>query len=213
MAVSAARKKPVVAGIPETPGLSRREPGSTRRAGSKHPLILFLSITALAAPAGCDGDTADSLPQPSPTVSAPANDARGIAEERALAAYRGMWQAYAKAGLTANPDEPDLARHASDEALQVLKAGLASYQSKGHVIKGKYGSNPRIAEASPPADPKAVSVTDCLDTRNFLTYKSSGEPVDDEPGGFRLTRATITNLGAEGWKVTSFGVQAVGTCG
>ena len=148
-----------------------------------------------------------------PTVSAPVPDARDAAEQAALAAYRGMWQAYAKAGLTANPDEPDLAKYATDRALKTLRGGLTDLRGKGHVIRGEYTSKPQVVEATPALDPNAISVRDCLDTRRFLTYKGSGDLVDDEPGGFRLTRATVTNLGADGWKVTSFGVQAVGTCG
>ncbi|GAB3147015.1 hypothetical protein GCM10027290_29650 [Micromonospora sonneratiae] len=124
-----------------------------------------------------------------------------------------MWQAYAKAGLTANPDEPDLAKYASERALSTLREGLAGTKRDGHVIKGELGSAPQVERASPAAQPMTVSIIDCLNTEKFLTYTTSGDPVDDEPGGRRLTRATVTNISTgEGWKVTGLGIQAVGTC-
>jgi hypothetical protein len=121
-----------------------------------------------------------------------------------------MWSAYAKAGLTSNPDEPDLARYATDRALKTLKDGLSSNRSKGYVIKGEYGSSPQLAEVGPGAIPASVVVTDCLDGTKFLVYRTSGELVK-EPSGRRATRATVAKTGSD-WKVTGFGVQAVGTC-
>lgn len=162
--------------------------------------------------AACDGGTPGGSRTSGPLVSAPAQDARGSAEQQALDAYRGMWRAYAKAGLTANPDEPDLARYASGEALQILKTGLANYRSKGHVLKGEYVSNPQIAGASPSGNPTKVSIRDCLDDSDFLVYRTSGELINDKPGGRRSALATVSDFGTGGWKVTTFGVQTVGTC-
>lgn len=164
--------------------------------------------------AGCtDGGTGTGGNSPTtPAVPAPQQDARSSAEELALDAYRGMWRAYAKAGLTADANEPELAQYASGAALNTLTSGLSSYRSKGHVLKGEYVSNPQATAASPSSSPVTVSVTDCLNDANFLVYNASGNRVDDEPGGRRATRATVSDLGAEGWKVTSFGVQEIGTC-
>lgn len=177
-------------------------------------LVAGVGVALAMMLTGCaDGGTGSSGNSPTtPGVSAPQQDARGSAEELALAAYRGMWRAYAKAGLTADANEPELARYASGRALKTLTSGLAAYRSKGHVLKGESVSNPQAAAASLSSDPATVTVTDCLDDTNFLVYDASGKRVDEEPGGRRATRATVTDLGAEGWKVTSFGVQEVGTC-
>ncbi|RNH94196.1 hypothetical protein EEZ25_31655 [Micromonospora aurantiaca] len=123
-----------------------------------------------------------------------------------------MWAAYAKAGLTANPDEPDLSKFASDGALKTLKNGLADYRSKKQVLKGEYVLNPQATEVALTASPPTVIVTDCIDDSNFLVYDLSGKPINDVPGGRQSARATVTNLAAGGWKVTSFGVQKVGSC-
>ena len=169
-------------------------------------------MAVCVALAACDGGTPGGSQTSGPLVSAPVQDARGSAEQQALEAYRGMWRAYAKAGLTANLDEPDLAKYASDLALETLRDGLASYRSQDQVIKGEFGSNPWVVQVSPAADPKAITVGDCLDGTKFLVYTTSGELADDELGGRRSATAMVSNVGADSWKVTSFAVQEVGTC-
>ena len=188
----------------------KRVAGVSRQSRS---LAAFAAAFVFAlALAGCDGATPSGGNSPAPSLSAPPQSARGTAEQQALAAYQGMWQAYAKAGLTANPDDPDLDRYAADNALANLQKGLRGYRDKGQVIKGDLVTNPQVSDASPDADPTSVTVTDCVDDTKFLVYKRAGGLADDAPGGRRFTRATVTKVGADGWKVTSFGVQAVNTC-
>lgn len=123
-----------------------------------------------------------------------------------------MWAAYARAGMTADPDEPELTKYATGQALSTLRAGLAKLRTAGEVLKGEYQSTPRVVAASPSAQPSAISVQDCLDTTRFLTYTAStGELANDVPGGNRAVRATVVRDG-DGWKVSSFGAQEVGTC-
>jgi len=194
-----------------------------------HPLSLFplqcrpvrrgvvqaaLALTISLGIAGCT----DQKPAPAgpPSVSAPPSvasppDTKAAAEAKAVQAYRGMWKAYAKAGLTANPDEPDLVIYATDPALKLLRDGLAGYRAKGQVFKGEYGSTPSVAEATPAVTPTTVIIADCLDSTNFLVYKASGEKADDIPGGRRSTSATVKSQGGD-WKVTNFAVQEQGTC-
>ncbi|ROO62976.1 hypothetical protein EDC02_4985 [Micromonospora sp. Llam0] len=188
-------------------------PGADRRVGTSRRWrwVAGLGVLLLGL-AGCDSSVPTGQGSSAPSLSAPAQSTRGSAEQQALAAYEGMWQAYAAAGLTADPDEPDLARYASGQALTTLRDGLAQYREDDQFLKGDLVTHPQVTDASPDPDPTSVTVTDCLDDTKFLVYKRSGELVDDAPGGRRYTKATVTNLGAEGWKVTSFGVQAVNTC-
>ena len=222
MALADMRLGPVVRRILVTVCNCARNQDPGRRAGARagrrgvaaaYPVAV--AVLALAALAACTDDTPDGgrAPAGTPTVSAPQQDARGTAQEQALAAYRDMWQAYAKAGATANADEPDLARYASDRALKALKDGLADLKREGKVLKGEYGSKPQVA-TSPAPSLSTITVEDCLDSRRFQTYKAAtGELADDDKGGHRAASATVTRLGADGtWKVTDFAVRAVGTC-
>jgi hypothetical protein len=169
-------------------------------------------VLPLAATGCSDGESPASGGQPSgPALSAPPQSARSAAETQALAAWRGMWQAYVKAGLTADPAEPDLARYARDRALATLTAGLRSYRDKGQILKGEVVQNPQVSKAAPDADPTTVTITDCVDDTKFLVYKASGELLNDIPGGRRSALATVTK-GDGDWKVSSFGVQDPDTC-
>jgi len=174
--------------------------------------MVAAGITTAFVLGGCDGSTPSGNSSTVPSLSVPPQSTRGTAEQQALAAYEGMWQAYVKAGLTANSDEPDLARYASGRALTTLREGLARYRTDEQFLKGDLITHPQIAGASPDADPTSVTVVDCLDDTRFLVYKRSGELADDAAGGRRYTKATVADGGAKGWKVTSFGVQAVSTC-
>lgn len=85
---------------------------------------------ALAGLGGCDRSDGAGGGAATPSLSAPPQSTRATAEQRALAAYEGVLRARAKAGLTANPNEPDLARHASGQALAALQEGLAGYREE-----------------------------------------------------------------------------------
>ncbi len=194
---------------------NRQRASTVQARGRRFRLAGSATALCLAAGAGaCDAGNTGQEPSPttSVSVSAPSQDPHGAAEGAALDVYRGMWAAYAKAGLTANPDEPDLSRYASDGALKTLRNGLATYRSKKQVLKGKYVLDPRATDVALNASPATVTVTDCIDDSAFLVYNLADEPINDVPGGRRSARATVTNLAAGGWKVTSFGVQDVGSC-
>lgn len=180
-----------------------------RAAGAALIALTLLTMTACTdPPPTTTPSAAPSLAAP-PTQSSPTPNADP--KTAALDAYSGMWKAYAKAGLTANPDEPNLPAHTADPALKMLRDALAGYRAKNQVFKGEYGSRPTVVETSPKDKPVAVVIADCLDSKNFLVYKANGELADDEPGGRRSTGATVHLQGGT-WKVTSFAIREKGTC-
>jgi hypothetical protein len=123
-----------------------------------------------------------------------------------------MWKAYAKAGMTANPNDPDLAKYASGQALKTLKASLESYRSKDQVIKGVPVTSARIVSSPTNAPSGSITVSDCLDTGPVRAYKKSGALAAGKPGGHQATAAFVSH-GADGiWKVTDLGVHEVGSC-
>ncbi|GAA0479825.1 hypothetical protein Aca07nite_87750 [Actinoplanes capillaceus] len=181
----------------------------TERRRCASPVIVVM-VATLAA---CNGQGAPDPIVSSPPVLLPAPTESVPPTEAALAAYRGMWQAYAKAGATADPDEPSLATYSSGDALQVLQSGLAELRRDGNVIKGTYISDPKIVQESPSVELTTLTITDCIDTREFLIYDAkTGALADDEPGGRRAVVAA-SGQGADGrWTITEFGVQEVGSC-
>jgi hypothetical protein len=71
-----------------------------------------------------------STSTPSSAHGSPTNS-NVAAIQHAVAAYRGMWQAYDEALRIPDPSSPSLSRYATGEALQVLVSGLTSVKDKG----------------------------------------------------------------------------------
>ena len=181
--------------------------------------IAVSCIALLWAAAGCNGgDSPGGTPTPStstlraPSASASPYSDAVAAGDKAIAAYRGMWTAYQKAGETADPNFPDLQTYATGDALQTLTSGLASVRDRGLVVKGEVVLNPRVTGVEPIDKPNSIDITDCADTSKSVLQKASGEPYNDTPGGRRLILATVKDTGGGTWKVVSFGVRDVGSC-
>ena len=165
-------------------------------------LAVLLTLTAC-------GSSGESAPAPSASTLKPLLGN----EDRAVAAYRGMWTAYAEAGQTADPTHPSLARYADGKALAALREALRGFRQLGQRTQGAPVLAPNVAKRSAAADgrPATVEVVDCVDTTQWLVYAQDGELADDKPGGRRRLGATVTEVGGV-WKVTLFGVREVGTC-
>ncbi len=182
------------------------------RAASVCGLVLLLLGACKSAPgksAGPSGPPSLSAPSPAATSL----DPRSAAEQAALAAYRGMWQAFTAAGRTTNPHYDDLARFADGDAFNVLVAGLESNKKQGLITKGDLVPNPQVTQMTPADSPDTASIRDCLDTTQATRVKATpgGSPFVDTPGGRRLVTATAKNIGGT-WKVISVVPMAVGTC-
>ncbi len=163
------------------------------------------ACTSHTAPAGTPTSAA-------PTLQAPSLDARGLVEQKALEAYRGMWAAYQKAGANADPADADLAKYTTGSALDRLVKGLTSVRDRGLVFKGEVALAPRVTSVTPTDSPTRAQITDCADDSKSLLYKKSGELYNDTPGGRRLVTATVEDTGSGVWKVTVLAPQGVGTC-
>jgi hypothetical protein len=171
-------------------------------------VAVLLTVTMTAC------DSGKSSPGASRTAgsTSPASLTPAAAAERdALAAYRGMWDAWVEAGKTSNPDEPALRTHISGEALKLIVKALVTNQHNQHVSLGNVVLDPKVTEVKPPEAPTVATVKDCVNTENWLNYKASGGLVDNVPGGRRVMTATVS--AADGaWKVSAFQLGRVGTC-
>ena len=196
---------------------ARTRPPPTHRALAL-PLIATLALL-IAMASGCRSTepapvTAPTTPPPpTPALSpSPSPDPLEAAEQAALDAYRGMWSAYVEASRIPDPEHPDLARHATADALQVLENGLETIANNGLASRGDVALDPRVTEVQPVDQPTAATISDCVDTSDTELYRTSGEPYQDTPGGPRLAEATVEDLGGGDWKVTGFALYGVGTC-
>ncbi len=169
------------------------------------------SCTPKPAPSPSASTPPVSLRSPSPSPAP--TDPRVAAVQDAVAAYRGMWQAYETVAQNPDPQQSDLARYATGDALRTMTNGLQSLKNQGLEGTGSVTHSPRVTEVSPVNSPTQVSISDCMDTSaSHIVRASPGPAYSDSPGGRRLCLATVQRQGDGAWRVTGFGVRAVGTC-
>jgi len=176
----------------------------------RNVVIGALLLTVGSVPA-CEGRDPEPSATRKPTLNSPTPDARALAEQRALDAYRGMWQAYTAAGRAADPRHPDLPQFAADDALRALVTGLETNKRLGLVSRGDLVPHPQVTELTPVNAPTTAAIRDCLDTKAATRVKADGSPFTDTPGGNRNVTATVKSFNGT-WKVTSLVPLGVGTC-
>lgn len=188
--------------------------------------MIFIAARAVAVAAGvvlclallmaCGGPSTPPPATGNPSVTAapsPAPSKSDVALTAALSAYRDMWADVVTAGLTSDWQSARLGDHATGLALTNLSRGLYADQRNGLVTRGQPAFDPRASSAEPGDDPAKVVVTDCADSSSWLKYRvSDGSPADDDAGGRRVINAVVEKQSDGSWKVSDFGVQAVGTC-
>ena len=182
---------------------------------------LFTLLAVLGALGACSGDSssepAATGSPTSPAASAPSSptpvlDPVGAAEDAALEAYRGMWDAYVEAISIPDPELPALARFAADDALTVLVDGLEQVERDGLAGRGDVVLDPEVTELSPPDAPTAAEILDCVDDSGTELFRVDGRPYEDTPGGLRRAEATVHSVGDSEWKVIGFALYGVGSC-
>jgi hypothetical protein len=133
--------------------------------------------------------------------------------QTAVTAYRGMWQAYETVAQNPDPSQPDLARYATATALQTITSGLKSLKDQGLKGTGSVAHSPQVTNISPTDAPTEIEISDCMDTSaSHIVRAGPGSAYSDSPGGRRLCLATVQRQNDGSWKVTTFGVRAVGSC-
>jgi hypothetical protein len=176
-------------------------------------VVLGLVAASALFAAGCDSDGSGGTPTDTPSAASPTPSLgpREVAERDAVAAYRGMWDAFVEAGKVSDPDAPDLRKYASDHALSLIVGALHTNREQKEVILGELKIDPKVTELTPSDAPTEAKIVDCVNDEKWLEHKASGGLVNDVPGGKHRTNATVKR-GAEGWKVYAFILEESGTC-
>ncbi len=125
----------------------------------------------------------------------------------AVAAYRAMWKELAVASAYADPQWPQLADHADDQALRLLRHGLAAARAEDVVTKGAPEVDPLVMASGA----NTVRLQDCVDESHWLRYTKAGTPKHDRTGSRSRTDATVTRE-ADAWKVTALTMNESNAC-
>lgn len=143
-----------------------------------------------------------------PTVNPSQDPNTASTNAAALAAYTAMWTDVSKAINTDDYQASYLSDHLSGQALLTITDNMSADKKQGIVAHGAPVLHPVVTSAAAPT----VAISDCMDDRAWLqVYAATGKLVDNVPGGFRATTATVTNQNGI-WKVTQINTEADGTC-
>jgi hypothetical protein len=175
------------------------------------PLACCLALSVVAtgcgsSPAG-HGAVAPSAPASVHSTQSPRDPHAQI-----LAAYTGMWRAFATLARTASYQPGPLERYAEGNALTLLGHGLSENHQHGIVIRGAPVLKPEVTSMTPAKNPDRATVRDCADDTHWRQYSKSGHPVSGAPTGHRRIYAWL-HLFSGVWKVTEVVVEKAGTCG
>lgn len=165
--------------------------------------IAFRAAAALClAVAGCDS----SNPASAPTTA----DPLVVARSNAVAAYTGMWTAWAQAGETSDFRTPALARYATGEALKTLIDRLRTNSKRQRFYRGRPVLAPQVTKVSLDSSPATAQIVDCADGTTWRTVNANGDEIGTDEGHRKVT-ASVSRVDGD-WKVTTFVVQGDGTC-
>ena len=176
--------------------------------------IAFGEMVLLGALAACSG-AHQQVPtaHEASTSATPTNTSTlDPSASAALTGYEASWAAIDDATRAGNYQLPALSEHLAGDEFKLITQNLFLYQENGIVSRGAVVLHPHVKVEDLTANPPTVTITDCVDGRNdLLYYKSTGKPMDSNPGGFRADSTVMSELNGV-WKATSDNISADGTC-
>ncbi|CAO5240083.1 Lipoprotein [Frankia sp. AgKG'84/4] len=129
----------------------------------------------------------------------------------ALVAYRGMWADWAAMASTGDYQNPRLADHVSGRALSLIYRAVYTNQHNGQFSRGNPMISPKVTAEDPAGSPGRATISDCVNTSNWLVYDSSGHLQAGTPGGRRAVQALALKTDRT-WKINQLVIQDVGSC-
>ena len=176
--------------------------------------IVLLALASACGPRSSTGGGPSSVPSLATPSAIPSSSDPAAIRQSVLDAYRGMWQAYQRAIQVPDPNSADLARYATGDALETLRKGLQSLKDQGLKGTGDVTLSPQVTAFSLATTPPEFQLSDCMDSSGTRVVRATPGPAySDSPGGHRRVLATVQRQADGSWKVSSFAVQAVGSCG
>jgi hypothetical protein len=169
-------------------------------------VVLVGAITVFAT--ACSSNSSSTTAASSSTVHQASASTSTSTPSSALAAYQAMWKDVTEAINTDAYQASYLGDHLSGKALATITDNMATDKAQGIVAHGAPILHPVVTSALV----SSAVISDCMDDRAWLEYYAATDKlVNDIPGGFRATTATVTDQGGT-WKVTQISTGVDGTC-
>lgn len=175
--------------------------------------IVFGTALLVGGTAGCtETQQAPTAHEASTAATPTSTSTLDPSASAALAGYRASWAAVNEAANEGNYQLPALSEHLAGDEFELVTQNLFLYQENGIVSRGALVLHPHVKSENLAAKPPTVTVADCVDGRgDLLYYRSTGKPIDNDPGGFRTDSTVMSELNGV-WKATSDNIGADGTC-
>lgn len=169
-----------------------------------------VGMLAVLAVSGC----ASSPENDTTPMSSPAGEERASpeAEEQALEAYTGLWQAVVEQARAGEVDEAELERYATGQALEFARQSLEERASAGEVARGEPSFSPETARVDQDTD--TVEIQDCMDSTAWLREDAqTGDLIEEEPEG-PVQRRVEASAEFDGlsWRVSELLLGQVDSC-
>jgi ABC-type transport system substrate-binding protein len=163
---------------------------------------LVVAVVATAVTAACSsGKSATPTVTPSPSVSPSPS-----VETAIIAAWRAEHVAYAKALLSLNPNDTDLAQTAINPALQRAVAFIGAAKLQGITVRGTQElGDPKVVSLNPAVRPTTAVVESCVHGGLILVNSKTGKPVPGLAGKatWNFEHTTLTLVEGVGWMVSN----------
>jgi hypothetical protein len=175
-------------------------------------VMVIAACWMAGAAAGCASSPGDHHVTPrSAPASIPGTSSPGNPRARIVAAYTGMWQAFAASARTSDYQPGPLQPYAEGTALTLLTHALYVNHQQNVVIRGEPVLHPQVTQVTPSSSPDSARVTDCANDTHWREYSRSGGTVKGSPAGSHRIYAWLRVFNGT-WKVTYVVVEKAGTC-
>lgn len=186
----------------------------TRTAHRRLLTAAAVAATVAALTVGCTKESKSASPPPSPSAS-PSSSADPQAAEKStlLGVYQAYWDAQLKVYATGTMKDTGIEKVATDKAYSKVQTTRMYYVDNNLTVKGAPDLSPKVTVIEMTAVPPSATITDCLDSTNYLTVdKNSGKPVETVDKNRRHV-ATYTALKIGGlWQIRDSDISRDRTC-
>ncbi|MGH3157437.1 MAG: hypothetical protein ACRDNF_12780, partial [Streptosporangiaceae bacterium] len=132
---------------------------------------IAMSFCVAGAAAGCGSTHAGpGKASPSASASVRATQSPGNPHAEILAAYTGMWHAFATSARTEDYQPGPLQPYAAGDALTVLTHALYANHQQNVILRGGPVLDPQVTQMTPAASPDSARLTDCASDKHWLQY-------------------------------------------
>lgn len=145
-------------------------------------------------------------------VSASPSSSADALAQAALAAYNEAWSDLTAVSVEGNYRDARLAAHISGQLLLTTEQELYLEESHGIATRGAAILHPHVDAANLGAHPPTVTISDCVDSRQFVKYyKATGKLY--APSETEVNPATSTMTLIDGtWMLTNENMQDDQSC-